>query len=316
MPTARLVRVVLIPVLSVFVQGDFLNTTTVQRFQNYLEQHSLSPATIRNYLADLRAFARWQALWGQSETHLNAADFSAYSQYLTAETEHSPATVNRRLQSLRLFGRFLHETGESDENPARDLTLVRSKNGNGNGEGHVPRTLTQEEIEKLNDSIKSGRPSLAQRDSAIMQLMLHAGLRVHEIAELQLANIVRAARRMQLQIHANGNGARAVPLNAVAARTLLDYLAVRPAIPAVEQVFVSQRGKPLSMRSVQRLIDSHARSAGLEGVSAQMLRHTCARDLLRKLKPEHAARILGQHDVRALEKYTQGNQEPGKPASR
>ena len=130
-------------------------------------------------------------------------------------------------------------------------------------------------------------------------------MRVHEIAELELRAIIPASRRMQLQIHTHGSGARSVPLNAVATRTLRDYLAVRPAIPGVEQVFVSQRGKPLSMRSVQRLIDSHARSAGLDGVSAQMLRHTCARNLLLKHKPEHAARILGHHNVKSLDRYSE-----------
>lgn len=281
-----------------------MNATLIQRFQNYLEQHSLSPATIRNYLADLRAFARWQALWGHSETRLNAADFSAYRDYLTAETAHLPATVNRRLQSLRLFGRFLHETGQTAENPARDLVLVPNHNGNGNGNGHVPRTLTEEEIQRLRDSIRSSRPIHNQRDYAIMQMMLHAGLRVHEIAELEMRDVVHAPRGMQLQIHSNGNGARAVPLNAAAARALRDYLAVRPMIPNVAQVFVSQRGQPLSLRSVQRLIDLHARSAGLNGISAQMLRYTCAKNLLRKKNVKHVAKFLGHHDLKALEKYS------------
>jgi len=279
-----------------------LNATLFQRFQNYLEQHSLSPATIRNYLADLRAFARWQALWGHSETRVNAADFSGYRDYLTAETTHSTATVNRRLQSLRLFGRFLHESGDAEENPARDLTLVRS-NGNGNGNSHAPRTLTEEEIQKLRDSIRNSRPIHIQRDYAIMQMMLHAGLRVHEIAELGMRDIVHAPRGMQIQIHANGNAARSIPLNGAASRALRDYLAVRPTIPNVEQVFVSQRGQPLSLRSVQRLIDLHARSAGLDGISAQMLRHTCAKNLLKKKNATQAAKFLGHQNLKILEKY-------------
>ncbi len=277
-----------------------MNLNLVQRFQNYLEEHSLSPTTIRNYLADLRSFARWQALWGCSETRISPADFSAYRDYLTVETTHSPATVNRRLQSLRLFGRFLHETGNAEENPARDLMLVP----NGNGNGDTPRTLSQEEIERLGHSIKCGRPSLIQRDYAIMQLMLHAGLRVHEVAELGMRDVVLNLRGMQVQIRANGNGARVIPLNSAAARALRDYLAVRPAIPVVEQVFVSQRGKPLSMRSVQRAIDTYARAAGLVDVCAQTLRHTCAKNLLLKTKnARRVAEILGHQNVKVLDRY-------------
>jgi site-specific recombinase XerD len=279
-----------------------LNATLIQRFQNYLEQHSLSPATIRNYLADLRAFARWQALWGGTPAAVSAADVGSYRDYLTAETAHSPATVNRRLQSLRLFGRFLLEMGHMPENPARDLALVPSENGNGNG--HVPRTLSEEETKKLKDSIKSGRPSLIQRDYAIMQVMLHAGLRVHEVAELEMRDVVQTPRGMFLEILSNGSGTRTVPLDAVAARALRDYLAVRPGIPNVAQVFVSQRGKPLSMRSVQRSIDNYARAAGLDDVCAQTLRHTCAKNLLMKKNATHVARILGHHSLKALDRYS------------
>ncbi len=279
-----------------------MNTALVLRFEQYLQAHSLSLATIRNYLADLRAFARWQSL--RSGLRVTHADFSAYREHLCTETDHSPATVNRRLQSLRLFGRFLFEIGHAEENLARDIELIR--HGNGNGNGHAPRTLDRDEIAKLSDAIRAGRPSLIQRDFAIMQLMLNAGLRVHEIAELQMRDIVQSDRGTKVQVHENGNGARVVPLNAAAMHALRDYLDVRPAIPTVEQVFVSQRGQPLSMRSVQRLIDTYARAAGLDGVCAQMLRHTCAKNLLAKTHDaQRVATFLGHHNVKVLDRYSQ-----------
>ncbi len=279
-----------------------VNTALVLRFEQYLRAHSLSLATIRNYLADLRAFVRWQS--ERSGLRVSRADFSAYREHLCTETNHLPATVNRRLQSLRLFGRFLYETGHTEENLAREIELIR--HGNSNGNGHAPRTLSRDEIARLSDAIRAGRPSLIQRDFAIMQMMLNAGLRVHEIAELRLRAVTRSDRGTRVQIYENGNGARVVPLNAAATRALLDYLDVRPAIPAVEQVFVSQRGQPLSMRSVQRLIDTYARAAGLDGVCAQMLRHTCAKNLLTKMRnTKRVAIILGHHNVKTLERYAE-----------
>lgn len=279
-----------------------VNTALVLRFEQYLQAHSLSLATIRNYLADLRAFARWQSL--RSGMRVTRADFSAYREHLCTETDHLPATVNRRLQSLRLFGRFLFEIGHAEENLAGDIELIR--HGNGNGNGHAPRTLDRDEIAKLSDAIRAGRPSLIQRDFAIMQLMLNAGLRVHEIAELLMRDVVRSDRGTNVQVRENGNGARVVPLNAAATRALRDYLDVRPAIPTVDQVFVSQRGQPLSVRSVQRLIDTYARAAGLDGVCAQMLRHTCAKNLLAKMhNAQRVATILGHHNVKVLDRYSQ-----------
>lgn len=281
-----------------------IDTALLHRFEIYLQQHTLSPTTVRNYLADLRAFARWYAAQATHSAGLTAADFSVYRAHLCHAADHAlrPATVNRRLQSLRLFGRFLHETGRVSENPTRGLALVR----NGNGNDAAPRTLTPAETARLSDAIRAGRPSLMERDYAIMQLMLQAGLRVHEVAALRLGDLTPTHQRMRAQVRGQGrNGQRMVPLNAVAARALRDYLAARPAIPRVDHLFVSQRGQPLSMRSIQRVIDTYARAAGLKGVCAQSLRHTCAKTML-----EHthdAARVaqwLGHRSAKSLDRYT------------
>jgi integrase/recombinase XerC len=277
--------------------------TILRRFESYLFKHTLSPTTIRNYLADLRAFSRWHAAHGLPAADFAPADFRAYREHLCHETGHSVATVNRRLQSLRLFGRFLHESGRAAENPTREIELLR----NGHGNGTAPRTLTTAEIERLTAAVRAGRPSLAARDIAIVQLMLQAGLRVHEVAALRVRDWVRAGRGTCVQVHASRQSpTRRVPLNGVASRALREYLAARPAIPRVDHLFVSQRGQPLSMRSIQRVIDTHARTAGLEGVCAQSLRHTCAKSLLAKRCDRDVALWLGHRSTRGLSRYREG----------
>ncbi len=276
-----------------------IDTALLHRFENHLQQHALSPATIRNYLADLRAFSRWQGARRANVSTLSPADFRAYREHLCHETDHSPATVNRRLQSLRLFGRFLEEVGRVAENPTRDLTLLHNR-ANGST---TPRTLTRAETERLLAALCAARPSLAARDSAIVQLMLGAGLRVQEVAALRLQDAQLTGRPARVEVRAHPP--RAVPLSSVVARALRDYLAVRPALARVECLFVSQRGQPLSVRSIQRLVDTYARAAGLRDVSAQSLRHTCARNWL--AETHDAARVagwLGYRDKRALEKYS------------
>ena len=272
----------------------------LDRFEIYLDQHALSPATVRNYLADLRAFARWHTAREAHPQTFTAADFRAYREYLCNETEHSPATVNRRLQSLRLFGRFLHEIGHAADNPTREIQLLH----NGNGHHPVPRALSRVEIGRLSEATRAGRPSHVRRDFAIMQLMLQAGLRVHEVAMLRLGDVITTRRGMGVQVPGDRRGgARLVPLNSLAACALREYLPTRPAIPRVDHLFLSQRGQPLSMRSIQRLIDEHARAAGLKGVSAQLLRHTCARNMLQETRDTAlVARWLGCN-AKSLERY-------------
>jgi integrase/recombinase XerC len=250
-------------------------------------------------MADLRAFSRWHA--AHKTAGFSSTEFRAYREHLCNETGHSPATVNRRLQSLRLFGRFLHETGQLPENPTRELALLR----NGNGNNLCPRTLTRGEIARLLDALRTARPSLEPRDTAIVQLMLQAGLRVHEVAALRVEDAIVAGRSARVEVRGSRqNTSRTVPLNSTAARALRDYLAVRPAIPHVDHLFLSQRGEPLSVRSVQRLVDTYARAADLRGVSAQSLRHTCAKNMLEETHDAAlVARWLGHRDARTLGKY-------------
>jgi site-specific recombinase XerD len=275
----------------------------LERFELYLDHHALSPATVRNYVADLRAFARWHAARKTHPQTLTASDFRAYREHLCNETKHSPATVNRRLQSLRLFGRFLHEMGHAADNPSREIQLLP----NGNGHHPAPRTLTRAEIERLAESIRAGRPSLVQRDHAIVRLMAHAGLRVHEVAAVRFSDIVTTRRGMSVYIRERG-GERIVPLDPVAARALRDYLPTRPAIPRVDQLFLSQRGLPLSTRSVQRLVENYARVAGLKDVCAQTLRHTYAKNRLEETRDAaQVARWLGC-SAKSLERYGASSQ--------
>jgi site-specific recombinase XerD len=272
---------------------------TLQRFETYLRRHALSPATIRNYLADLRAFARWHTNRKSSPNDLAPADFRAYRAHLCDETDHSPATINRRLQSLRLFGRFLHETAQVADNPARGLALVH----NGNSRALAPRTLTRTEVARLLTAARDARPSLAARDLAIAQLMLQAGLRVHQIATLRVDDIILPRRDARVRVHSNG-APRDIPLNALTVRALRDYLPMRPTIPHLENLFLSQRGQPLAIRSIQRLVDASARAAGLPNVSAQTLRHTCAQNMLTETHDAATvARWLGHRDVRMVERY-------------
>lgn len=97
---------------------------------------------------------------------------------------------------------------------------------------------------------------------------------------------------------------RQVPLNETLAHALREYLDVRPAVPEVEQLFVSQQGKPLSTRSIQRLVETYGEAAQLEDVCANSLRHTCAKKMLEeKNPPELVAQWLGYKNVDSLNRY-------------
>jgi site-specific recombinase XerD len=275
---------------------------TIAGFEAYLDHQTLSPATVRNYLADLRAFAHWHSAHAERPATFSAKDFLKYRDYLLRHTAHSPATVNRRLQALRLLGRFLMASGYAKENPVNGIRLVE------NGHPHLdtPHTLSHSEIHRLNAAVRAEHSRWTRRDDAIVQLMLHAGLQVHEIAELELGDLISLERGMSIQVRSQRpNRARVIPLNAQAAQALRDYLSTRPAIPRHAHLFLSQRGQPLSMRSIQRLIDDYARAAGLEKVCPQTLRNTFAKNMVAETRDVHlVARWLGCRSTKSLDRYT------------
>ena len=271
-------------------------------FEHFLERSALAPATIRNYLADARGFVRWLQFGRRTASFPQSKQFSAYREYLIDETEHTPATVNRHLQALRVLGRCLQEQDGTPDNPARELQLLP----NGHDEETLPRVLDYDEIGALIVAVRAGaRPSLMRRDYAIIELMLQAGLRVNEVAALDVSDITSTHQGLHIIVRgAADDRYREVPLNEPLARALREYLEVRPALPEVMRLFVSQRGQPLSSRSIQRLVESYADAAQLEDVCASSLRHTCAKKMLDETKSPHlVAQWLGHKHVAALKRY-------------
>lgn len=279
-----------------------LAPTLLQDFEGHLQRVELAPATIRNYSADVRGFVRFlnEQMNGHTPTIPAAAEFARYREHLIVSTDQSPATINRRLQSLRVFGRFLQEKGIAESNPAGQLQLIANEN-----DQTPPRILDDAEVANLMVAVRAGaRRRLMRRDYAIIELMLEAGLRVNEVALLTKDDIVPTANGLRLVVHGTAeHHFRQVPLTEPLARALREYLQVRPALPDVNTLFVSQQGKPLSTRSIQRLVEEYAKAAQLADVSAYSLRHTCAKKLLGENSAEVVAKWLGTKSVDSLQKY-------------
>jgi site-specific recombinase XerD len=118
------------------------------------------------------------------------------------------------------------------------------------------------------------------RDRAMFMLMLRCGLRVEEVAHLTV-DAVEYVRRQVFVFHGKGGKDRVVYLSEDARSALLAYLAKRSS--KAKGLFLVQkgpmRGRPLSVRGIQKRIESYARKSGLN-VSCHQLRHTMATQLL------------------------------------
>ena len=287
-----------------------VNEELLVRFEEHLVLTQLSPVTVVNYLADLRALLRWGEEHVGPEFSLVALtpeDIRAYRAYVFEEKGCAAATVNRQLQTLRKFCAFTTRVGLTVANPAEGIALVQD------GESEAtPTPLTEEQVTALIKASAGGQPSLARRDTVILMLLLHAGLRVNELVELRLDDVQFDYPGVHLVVglpsrrgkDGRPGETRNVPLEGEARQALYDYLSVRPQIEGEEHLFLSREGRPLSARSVQRIVSVLGRSAGLEGVSPQALRRTYANHLLATTGDlALVAERLGQQDLAAAAQY-------------
>ena len=273
------------------------------RFEEHLARLALASTTIVNYLADLKTFARWHADAkgaAYSLLELTPDDIREYRCHMQTNEEWAPATINRRLQAVRKFYGFAMETGLTESNPASEVQLIPRPGPN------LPRALTPEEVTSLLQAVQGGRPSLVKRDYAIIQLLLQTGIKLGELTRLRLSDV---------QLHGDGEGSllvgerdgnkgRQVPLNSLACAALRDYLRVRPPSASTENLFLSQEGSCISKRTVQRLIRLYTKAAGLEDVSARVLRHTFAVSTLEDTEDlSLVARLLGHRCLETTAKY-------------
>ena len=272
------------------------------QFKCYLLASDLAPVTVSNYLADLQAFARWlrQRAEGQASLlSINPADVQDYCAYLQEAQRLSPGTINRRLQAIRKFAKFALTTGLAETDPTVGLRRLREEKASWG------RMLSPDETARLVEAVQNGRRSLIKRDLTIFLLVLQAGLKVGELVNLRVADIEMSEEGGAITVRRHDGGRkRVVALSSEVCLALQAYLRVRLAPPTVEHLLLSQKGTPISARSVQRLIREYAAAAGLGEVSASTLRRTYAQTVWKKTGDlSQVASALGHTRLKSTIRY-------------
>jgi integrase/recombinase XerC len=147
---------------------------------------------------------------------------------------------------------------------------------------------------------------LARRDRAIFELMYSSGLRVAELAGLNLGDVdLRAA---EVQVTGKGQKRRIAPIGRYALQALNDWLPLRAQLAAAGETafFVNQRGRRLGIRSIQERLNRLSIQQGLSThVHPHMLRHSFASHLLESSGDLRAVQeLLGHADIRTTQVYT------------
>ncbi len=256
-----------------------------QRYVDYLEaERHASRYTVRNYTSDLvgnhqRGTGKgfFQFLELRHIESLEAVDKRVLRDYLGFLIQQGVAKVSlaRKLSAIRSFYRYLLREGIISVNPVEEAASPKL-------DKHLPEFLSVEEMDRLIRMPDTDSPQ-GQRDRAIMELIYAAGLRVSELAHLDLHHIDTLSR--EVRVWGKGNKERMVMMGQLAARALTVYLGDgRRRLLGDKKsaaVFLNRNGGRLTERSVQKLLSRYALQAGLEKkVHPHLLRHSFATHML------------------------------------
>lgn len=255
-----------------------------------MKRKNCSGHTVKNYLHRLKQFMVWVAV---PIEHVTSVEVKYYIDFLL-EQRLKAHTINCHLSSIRRFYDYLKDEEElAITNPVTRGMALRVPHP-------LPKHIKDSDVFVFLESVKK------PRDLAIFMLMLRCGLRVDEVASLTLDAIDYS--RSQILVN-SGKGAkdRVVYISNDAAETLAKYLQIR-LITAERKVFLVEkgnyRGKPISVRGIQKRIEYYSRKSGLI-VSCHQLRHTMATQLLNAdADLVSIQEILGHTRIKTTQRYS------------
>lgn len=266
----------------------------------------LSPYTLRNYGAEIAAALDWLAAHGAGRWE--DIQLSLLRRYLAELMDRGIArsSIARRVSELRAFGLWALRHGDVPSDPFHALQAPKVP-------ARLPRVLDQGQAAGLVAEVQGDAPA-DLRDRAILETLYAAGLRVSELAGLDLGDLDLPARRVRVM----GKGAREriALLGKPACAALARYLAAgRPALAAANgggtALFLNRWGGRLSVRSVQKLVSATAAAAGHAPgkVSPHVLRHSFATHLMDGGADLRVVQeLLGHQNLATTQVYTHVSQ--------
>jgi integrase/recombinase XerC len=208
--------------------------------------------------------------------------------------------MRRKVAAVRSFFRFLVRQGLAEINTARLIRTPKAPK-------KLPRVMTAEQANALLDQIAAGqleRPHPA-RDLAIFELLYGCGIRISELAGLNLTDVDLGER--WLLVRGKGKKERQVPFGSKAAAALERYLGERKAEPKETAVFVNHCGRRLTDRGARGIVKLYATLVGGDpSIHPHSFRHAFATHLLSDGADLRSIQeLLGHARLSTTQKYTQ-----------
>jgi len=225
------------------------------------------------------------------------------------ERGYASSTIARKVAALKSFCHFLLTEGAVPEDPTTTLDSPKVKK-------RLPRTLTNEDVERLLAAPTREVGPKAQRDLALLELLYATGMRVTELVTLQVGDVNLVAGIVRVR-HGKGDKERIIPIHERAIAALRDYIERgRPSLVKMGEdkgaLFLNHRGQQLTRQGTWLIIKEYAQMAGIQAVvTPHMLRHSFATHMLESQKATLAdvQHFLGHANISTTQIYTQVTSE-------
>lgn len=231
-------------------------------------------------------------------------DLHAYLGYLTRNNNSKATTRARKVSSIKaLFNYLTAKTNMLENNPAQNLESPKLGK-------RIPKYLTYEESKRLLEvtSISEDQRNV-ERDYAIITIFLNCGIRLSELVGINIKDI--SFDEEKLNVVGKGNKERTIYLNLACIKAIKSYLEVRPNDDQTpnnkKPLFLSERKKRISQRTVQVIVKKELQKAGLDTnkYSVHKLRHTAATLMYQNGVDIRALQeLLGHESISTTEIYT------------
>jgi site-specific recombinase XerD len=265
----------------------------IEQFVNWVRRRSPEARTWKDYGYDLRLFIQVVG-----DRPLKEVTFRDIDRFIAIQSEKGfkPSTINRRLAAvITLYGFFSIE----DEELACPVIIRRHHLREPQ---RLPRPVQEQDLKHFFAVISDAR------DLSMFILMLRCGLRIGEVASLQMVDLYLDEEYPRIVVHGKGSRERGVYLSKQAEHSLRQYLIERPSVKS-EFVFLSYLEDGMSTTAIHKRLMCYRKLAGLH-LTAHRLRHSFANDLLNADVPVTSIqKLMGHRWIESTQTYVLANDQ-------
>jgi integrase/recombinase XerD len=262
--------------------------------------------TVPEYQSHARAFLNWLSERNIEILDVRTEDLQRYQNELLGQRKkdgkpYSLGFHQYHIKVVKSFFRFLYRHGYILHDPSSSIDFkVKEK--------RLPRViLTEKEALRLIETASEKNPS-GLRDRAILETLYATGIRVTELANLNLWDVDTEEKMLRVVL-GKGRKDRNVPLTTTAAEAIAVYLEKgRPKLVSSSKpyLFLADKGDRLQRAVLSRIVQKYAKKVGIEKrVTCHTFRHSVATHLLRgRADIRHIQMLLGHESLQTTQRYT------------